>query len=209
MPDLAGQFRVQARSALAIADFGEAALQRSPRGAPHERLHYRRLELLYELAYLRTFVAWEAFLEDTFLRYMCGQTSRVGSATPIQGTAIHRNIAAAHSAVMGNRGFALWHDPNKVLTRSKRYFTSCPIETVLSSASVRLTALGAIRHRIAHAQADAKTKFDNATMSLAGRRYMGSRAGAFLRDVDTTSSPSARWLVTLATELEALARQIA
>src|SRR5712672_2619521 len=40
-------------------------------------LDLNKLELLYELAYLRFFIQWEVFLEQSFLRYLCGYSSSV------------------------------------------------------------------------------------------------------------------------------------
>jgi hypothetical protein len=44
---------------------------------------------------------------------------------------------------------------------------------------------------------------------IAGRRYRGSRAGAFLRDEDSSATPAPRWLEQLGREFQGLAAQIA
>jgi hypothetical protein len=75
MPPLAVQFRQRVSEALALARAGDMAAA-TPLGAPlRSEWHVARVELLYELAYLRIFVEWELFLEQTFLRYLCGYVS--------------------------------------------------------------------------------------------------------------------------------------
>jgi hypothetical protein len=76
------------------------------------------------------------------------------------------------------------------------------------SARSSLEVFAAVRHRIAHGQEDARRKFDLATMNLCGKRYRGSRAGKFLRDWDTSTAVSLRWLESMATGLEGLSSQI-
>src|SRR5260221_12742426 len=78
MPPLAVQFRQRVSEALALARAGDLAAA-APLGAPlRSEWHVARVELLYELAYLRIFVEWELFLEQTFLRYLCGYVSISG-----------------------------------------------------------------------------------------------------------------------------------
>jgi hypothetical protein len=79
---------------------------------------------------------------------------------------------------------------------------------VCQSNLARLEAFAAIRHRIAHGQDDAKTKFDAATMLLAGKRYYGSRPGSFLREFDASLTPSRRWIEIISNELVGLISQI-
>ena len=97
----------------------------------------RRLESLYELAYLRVFAAWESILESIFLRSLCGFASRAGQEILVTGT-YHRTIANAEIAVLSGQSYMLWHNPTKVVARCKKHIISggagpaCQ-ETVLSS----------------------------------------------------------------------------
>lgn len=168
-----------------------------------------RVELLYEFAFLRMFLEWEKFLEDTFMRYMCGYASTRGACTPATGTNYYGRIGDAEAAMLRGRQFALWHNPNHVVSRSQRFFTNGFHETVISSNLSELEHMASVRHRIVHDQTDAMTNFDAATMNFVGRRYRGSRPGRFLRDWDSSVSPQQRWLVTFGLRLSGLARQIA
>lgn len=203
MPTYTTIFQQRVASALALAQAGEVALQ----SAISSHWHVARVEYLYEMAFLRTFIEWEVFLEQTFLRYMCGYSSVHGLFQPTQGQHC-TSIAQAEGLVFGARGFALWHDPTRVTNRAIRFLTSCPHELVVQSNVARLQMFGHIRHRVAHGQDDARTKFDAATMFICGRRYRGGRPGRFLRDWDSTS-PGRRWIDVLSLELSGLAAQIA
>jgi hypothetical protein len=111
--------------------------------------------------------------------------------------------------MLGGRPFALWHNPNTVIDRARRFFVGSFHEIAIASSNARLSDFAAIRHRIVHDQADARRHFDTATMNIVGRRYRGGRPGRFLRDWDNSLNPPVRWLETLGSELSQLANQIA
>lgn len=199
-------FTRESAAAVNLARAGEVARAGSPSGSSTRRLlHYSTIEYLYEAAYLRLFVRWESFLEASFYRYMCGYECSQGQQTLVQPASYRPSIAAAESDVLGTRSYILWHNPTYVVKRSQKYFVNGRHELVINSVLSLLEHYANIRHRIAHGQSDARTKFDAATMHLAARHYHGSRPGRFLRD----QHPSGvRQLERIATDLVALAKQI-
>src|SRR5579883_618417 len=158
-----------------------------------------RLEALHELAYLRVFSAWEICLEAVFYRSLCGYASQAGQEILHVG-AYHRNLAAAETAVLGGSSYLLWHNPVKVIHRCRQHIVSgvpgCPglQESIISSNQARLECFARIRHRVAHDQDNAKQNFDTSTLLIAGRTYLGSRPGKFLRDRDNSTAPPRKWL---------------
>lgn len=70
----------------------------------------------------------------------------------------------------------------------------------------RIETYASIRHRIAHAHGG--TEFDLATMSLAGKRYRGSRPGRFLRDWVRYTQIPMRWIDVILMDFRGLAFQI-
>lgn len=208
MPPLSARFQQRVVEALSLSRAGDFAAL-SPIGSKVKKeWHIPRVELLYELAFLRMFNEWEVFLEQALLRYLCGYTSVAANVQPLSGV-FFSNIALANRAMLGTRHYVLWHDPQVVTQRTKIFLKDCPIEVVIGSHSTRLSDLAAIRHRIAHAQDDARKKFDLATINITGRRYRGARPGRFLRDWDRNFAPPRRWLETLGLEFQNLAKQIA
>ena len=208
MPPFAGLFQQRVTEALALARAGDMVAA-SPIGSQIRReWHVSRVELLYEFAYLRMFIEWEMFLEQTFLRYLCGYVSVHGTVTPSSGV-FCTTLRTAQVAMHQGRPFVLWHDPNAVINRARTLLTGCPHEIVISSYVSRLRDLASVRHRIVHSQDDAKRNFDIATTNIAGRRYRGARPGRFLRDWDRSVAPPRRGLEALGLDLVNLAQQIA
>lgn len=208
MPQLDQAFVTEVNSALGLVRAGELVRANSaPRSTLWNEWHASRLEALHELAFLRVYAAWEVFLQESLCRYMCGYNSaRFGQATPV--VAYHHRLALADTAIRAGQQFVLWHNPTTVADRCASHLNGSRNEIVVRAFSGRLWHFARIRHRIAHDQDDAKQKFDNATMAMAGRRYPASRPGRFLRDTVMMGGVQVRWLDVLMNELAGLASQI-
>ena len=114
MPNFGDQLRHRFDDALELAAIGELARLEAQVGSrTRASLHPVRLEALYEMAYLRVFVTWEAFLEQVFLRYLCGYSSTHGLATPVGGTSFLPTLASAEQAVLAGNRYVVWHNPDK------------------------------------------------------------------------------------------------
>lgn len=205
MPDICGNFQYRATDAVALTQAIEQVKANLP-PARQSLLHHYRLQLIYELAYLRMFCNWEEFLEQTFLRYLCGYECSAGPETPL--LTFTSSISRAENLVLAGHQFVLWHNPGTVIRRAQTYFRNSRHEQVIASNLTRIESFSHIRHRIAHHNADAKAKFDTACMMLCGRRFPGSRPGAFLRDWVNLGATRRRWLDVIANELCNLAQQI-
>jgi hypothetical protein len=207
MPPLAAQFAQQVDKALLIAEIGERIRISSPRDSIAWReLHPVRLEVLYEMAYLRIFILWESFLEESFLRYVCGYSTTIGLASLINPP--EKTLAAARATMLGGRPYVSWSQPTSIEGLCRRFINNGIHELVIKSNRARLDWFTSIRNRVAHGSAHSKSQFDIATMSLVGRRYPGASAGRLLRDWVLAISPLERWLQSIATELKNLASQI-
>jgi hypothetical protein len=207
MPPLAAQFAQQVDKALLIAEIGERIRISSPRGSIAWReLHPARLEVLYEMAYLRIFMLWESYLEESFLRYLCGYSTTVGLASLINPP--QKTLAAARTAMLGGRPFVSWSQPTSVEALCRRFINNGLHELVVKSNRARLEWFTCVRNRVAHGSTHSKSQFDIATMGLLGRRYPGASPGRFLRDWVFGVSPVERWIQSIATEFKNLAAQI-
>ncbi len=205
MPNMA---RVLAKSVGDAVDFArgiESAKVQIGGSEARRYLPLSRLELAYELAYLRMFTAWENFIEQSLLRYMCGYEARHGQEQPVSGHYC-ATLYAAKVALYGNQRYLLWHNPRIITVRAAQHLRLSRHETVIASIQGRMEHFAAIRHRIAHAHAG--TEFDRATMMLAGKRYRGSRPGRFLRDWAPHAPTPSRWIEMIALEFQGLAFQI-
>jgi hypothetical protein len=198
-------------TALSIVSAGETSRISGDKSI-RKQWSVNKIEALYELAYLRIFAAWEIYLEAVFYRSLCGYASAAGQEQLIGGH-YYPNLAVAEAAVLGTRPYVLWHNPQTVIDRCNRFIRSgpgCPSVqgNVIGSDYARLIHFAATRHRIAHEQTDAKTKFDAATQYFVARTYPASRPGKFLRDFDVTKIPQQRWLEVIARELSSLLAQM-
>lgn len=201
------EFTEQIQASLALVGRLEVSMLQA-RAAHIEGLKLADVELAYELAYLRMFLAWERFLETSLTRLICGYRCSHGSEPLKPNSFYFKKIADAEAAMLGGRDYLLWHDPNKVITRAAKWLLNSRYALILQSAQTELTYYAAIRHRIAHDQDDSKTKFDLASMALTARRYKGARPGRLLRDWQSGSNPPQRWLSVLGDNLASYASQI-
>jgi hypothetical protein len=65
MPPLAAEFARRVSDALNLAAAGDAVIAMADIDSPlRKEWHITRVELLYELAYLRVFIEWETLLEQ-------------------------------------------------------------------------------------------------------------------------------------------------
>ena len=208
LPNLSREFKVEIDKAVFfVRELETASVVLKVGGNVSARIEASSLELAYELAYLRIFVAWETFLEQVFLRLMCGYVRRGSVQEPlIAGTDYCRTILIAERRLLGSRQFVPWHNPNSVLRTVRQFFLNGGFELVISSAQSELNKYAAIRHRVAHAQDHARKEFDRVSMSLTSRRYKASRPGRLLRDNFQDGGQPIRWLVKISYELLGLAR---
>jgi hypothetical protein len=207
MPDFTSDLQKEVNDAIELAKSGERIRVEASRvPALKGEMTIRRLELMYEVAFLKMFASWEGFLQDVFLRYLCGYRHRGGQLTPT--TSFSRTLLDARSRVLGTGPFVLWHNPQSVLRRSRRFFNSGPHEVVIDSNRVRLSNFSAIRHHIAHEAEDTRSEFDTACMALCGKRFRGGRPGAFLRENFMVGMAPSSWIEEIGRDLCGLAGQI-
>lgn len=183
MPALGTAFRHQVDAALLIARAAELARDTlPPRTAARLLLTPTRVDAIYEMAFLRIFVAWEVFLEESFVRMLCRWGSAIWQPALIDTTRRFNSLAVARQTLYDGRPYILWHNPQYSVDRAQKWFVNGPHETVVASSMARLDWLAAVRHRIAHGSDDARAKFDLAAIQIAGRRYPAASAGRLLRD---------------------------
>lgn len=206
MPPLAESFAASCERAQDFATAVEVARTRLGSPVGRQVLDIYKLELAYELAYLRVFTAWESFLEESFLRYMCGYSADHGQEQLTAGRVYSSNLSSARETLYQGRRYMLWHNPGGVINRATTYFSHSKHELVLASMQGRIEHYASIRHRVAHA--GGQIKFDLATMALAGRRYRASRPGRFLRCPVPHSPNPMRWIDQIVLDFRGLAFQI-
>ena len=168
MPPLAKDLASAVTAAIDLAEAGEIVRAGAPKGTvAYRELQPPRLEALYEMAYLRVFVAWESFLEASFLRTLRGYESPIYAPVFAPCRSRQRTLAEARRSLYGVRDYLLWHNPKLTMRRAQHWFIDSPHETVILSSLTRLEWFAAVRHRIVHAPDDTRQKLDDATLGLA------------------------------------------
>jgi hypothetical protein len=211
MPRFDLEFDAQTQEAYRIVSAGETVHSRGGLLGKSE-WPVKRIQSLYELAFLRVFAAWEQLLEDVFVYSLCGFKFRRGRRELLVSGAYYPKLTDATAAMLGGNRYLLWADPQKVIRRYNQFISRRPRgalgiqESVISSSAGELKQLAAVRHRIVHDQDDAKNNFDAATLHFASRTYPTSRPGRFLRDRDAATGQ--QWHDVLAGKLSRLAGQL-
>jgi hypothetical protein len=138
-----------------------------------------QLEIIVEMAFLRIFVAWESFLEESFIRYAAGAASPSGY-TP--RTLIHpRSIGHALDLVSSGRDYVTWNSASEVIGRSALYFEGGePYRSALEPTLIELDEMNTIRNRIAHKSMKSKSKFNAFVRRKFGHGVHGMTPGRFL-----------------------------
>lgn len=166
-----GEFKTEASNATKLLD----KIETSP-GV----LHQPQVDLIFELAFLKIFIAWEQFLENTFIRYMCGASSLSGKKPTRIVSA--RYLDDALKVICGDRPYADWASVEIVVERANRFFDNGePYTTPLQSAAAELANMRRIRNHIVHHSNKSREDFNKLLVNTYGFRPQGMTAGRFLR----------------------------
>jgi hypothetical protein len=134
---------------------------------------------MMEVAYLRSFLALEAFLEETFILYTLGRKAPRGRP-PYRFTFPPDRKSANEWVKSENRPHTSW-DVVAVRKRAERFFKNGdPFETALKGQQAALQEARTIRNKIAHQSVEAIDKFHSLVRAKLGTVPVGITAGGFL-----------------------------
>ena len=138
-----------------------------------------QVEIIAELAFLRIFIAWENFLEESFIRYLIGAKSLSGHR-PIK-FANPKNMNHAKNLIYSGRKYFQWNSASDVISISESYFEEGePYKDVLQGATTDLNDMNTIRNRIVHKSTISKNKFNDFVRKKFGHGRRGMTPGRFL-----------------------------
>lgn len=168
----------------------------------------RRRDSLAELAFLRSFLAWETFLEESFALYLAGQKPPRGRA-PIR-YAFPPNLKIAMEWVIPEgRGYAKWTSAHDVSVRAERFFRDGrPFAPTLRSQQAALEETRIIRNAIAHESMSARQKFETLVRTKLATLPSGLTVGSFFGMTVPGTTPPISFLESYITKIENLAKQI-
>ncbi len=147
-------------------------------------------KIFVEFAFLKAYLAWEAYLEEAFIHYLLG-------ATPPRGKPARRLISPqrrsiAERLVNEGRDFTDWTKASLVVDRAERYFhKGRPFDCIRVHQGV-LDNMRTIRNCIVHASITSQTRFSTLVRNELGTFPPGTTVGEFLDRLIPRNSPSYR-----------------
>jgi hypothetical protein len=122
------------------------------------RISKKHFEMIVELAFLRSFLAWESFLEDSCILYLMGKKSPKGY-TP-KRYVMPKNLNHALDFTSAEARYADWTVADAVIKRAERFFKDGePYSSALKIRNSRFNDLKTLRNAITHSSSQARDKF--------------------------------------------------
>jgi hypothetical protein len=171
-------------------------------------IYGKRRDSMTEIAFLRAFLAWEMFVEHSFILYLSGQKPPRGRA-PRRYAFPPNQETASRWVIPERRPYAEWTDPQDVLGRSERFFHhGRPFAPVLRSNVTMLQEAKVIRNAIAHMSQGARQKFENLVRQKLTTLPPKTTVGGFLSTTIPTVGPPISFLEFYIAKIEFTAQQI-
>ena len=163
--------------------------------------------LVAELAFLRAFLAWEAFVEEVFILYLLG-------AAPPKGRSPRRyaqppNRRLAELMVAEGREYADWTGTDTVVKRADRFFREGePFRSALRNRQSLLQDLRTLRNAIAHSSKSSQEKYQKLVRRELTRYPPSLAVGSFLARRNPKASQPESFFETYAGSLVTVAEGI-
>lgn len=181
------------RLAVAAERWSRAAAD-FPRGVP--KFTMRHKDMVTELAFLQAFLAWEAFLEESFVLYLWGKKPPRGNPPRCRYYASPRTRELTEQLLVPEgRKYADWSSVQNVTRRAERFFENGePYCQVLRSQQSKLEGIEAIRNAIAHASTYSWRRFQELVRDELATYPPNLTIGRFLAITVPGSSPPESFL---------------
>lgn len=162
-----------------------------------------------ESAFLKMFVAWETFVESSFIDYLINEESILLRRPAKWATPIDRKHA--NQIVIGNQKYMDWSNPEIVRAMSKIYFHQGYVfDTALSAINTDLMDMKTIRNSAAHLSSSTSDKLDGLASRILTTPCINYTAYRLLFSIDPRSGAAAQTVLNRSlTLLDIAAEQIA
>ncbi|GAJ15780.1 unnamed protein product [marine sediment metagenome] len=128
------------------------------------------------------YLAWEDFLEESFVRYLCG--AQTASRYSPKCYLKPKSLSHALDMLRQHRRYIDWTDASFIIQISNLYFEEGkPYTRALNPILSDLKYMNIIRNSIAHRSESARINLDNATRDLLGYRPIKLSAGLLLETI--------------------------
>lgn len=145
------------------------------------------VEMITELAFLRIYIAWENFLEESFKRFLAGASTTSGKT--LKRNVVPLNMDVALKLLSGGRDYATWTSPSDVIGRAEIYFKDGePFKSGLQPIVSVLNEMNVVRNRIAHRSPTSQKKFATLIRTAFGHGVTGMTPGRFLSSMNANTT---------------------
>lgn len=177
-----------------------------PSGTIRFAIHHK--ELVSELAFLHLYLAWESFLEESFILYLIGRKPPKGVAPRRYAMPPNRESAEA-LVLQEGRDYADWAAPDRVVDRSKRFFRNGkPFASALTGKQSFLQDLKTIRNAVAHSSKSSQEKYRRLVRRELATYPHSLTIGGFLATPKPGVSPPQSFFEEYLSNLQVLAETI-
>jgi hypothetical protein len=171
------------------------------------KLPIQKRNFITESSFLRIFIAWEAFLESCFIKYMLGELSVLGNIIPTFVTPV--DAQHANKLIIGTQKYVDWSNPEIVRRLCNLYFSpGNPFDTFIGSVMADLFDLKTIRNAAAHLSSTTNRQLDSLATRKLGVITVGTSVSSFILSLDPTSAINETILETYLTKLDIVAEGI-
>lgn len=163
----------------------------APPSSGYKPFSTQHKELITETAFLRAFLSWEQFLEETFILYLLGMVPPRGSSPQRYASPLTLEIAQ-NLVVPEDRSYVKWTTVSNITKRAQRFFKDGkPFAPALTGLSNAFTEMQIIRNAIAHQSTSAQDRFKRLARdkSSTGTISANLTVGRFLSSRIPGSSP--------------------
>ena len=157
-------------------------------------------DFIIEASFLKVFISWENFLENSFLDFLLGEPS-------IRGTIITRHVTPTdrnhgHKILIGTQKYVDWANPEIVRRLSKLFFENTnPIETVISSIQTDIFDLKTVRNAAAHISSTTSHEIDALATRKLQRQCINFTVSQFILAFDPSAAVNTQTFLTSYTNL--------
>ncbi|MEI6044127.1 MAG: hypothetical protein WCS37_07020 [Chloroflexota bacterium] len=161
-----------------------------------------------EAAFLQMQTAWEVFLEEIFLLYICGEQPLSGNQVSPYFTV--NDIEVARKILYQERPYCEWSKPEIIRERFNEIYFVSPnrLDDAIRPIVGTLSEIATIRNYIAHSSLKAKKAFGKVWLQKVGGKPNITRAADFLLLIDKDNPPDT-YFDKYITNLEVTANNIA
>ncbi|MGD1044227.1 MAG: hypothetical protein ABR936_02740 [Bacteroidota bacterium] len=157
------------------------------RGTQHRNLKQERIYQINELAFLDMYLSWEDYLENTFVRFMCGAKTKNCYSPKL--FVCPPTLEHALKYFMTPKGYVEWTSAQAVSERAELVFKDGePYSSAFRPVINILNQMRIIRNAIAHRSGKALSDFEDLVTDEIGYKPKGIRPGGFLFKTERTSN---------------------